>query len=172
MGNLLCPPRRPVRPYDPRFDYYQGHGQRSAVDTSQPVGADGQPVLTSKQINHLPIEEFAKAEEMLEWRVSQLKDELRRARLNSPADRSNRDAPMPLEKKELVDAVLLARGGESGQTCNVCFDDFESGDGLRVLPCGHRFHGECVDKWLRSQSLRCPLCNHDATKLFRQGLRA
>ena len=64
---------------------------------------------------------------------------------------------MPLEKKELVDAVLLARGGESGQTCNVCFDDFESGDGLRVLPCGHRFHVECVDKWLRSQRPAVPL---------------
>ena len=70
MGNLLCPPRRPVRPYDPRFDYYQGHGQRSAVDTSQPVGADGQPVLTSKQINHLPIDEFLhKADKRLEIKV-------------------------------------------------------------------------------------------------------
>ena len=150
------------------IDALSGGGRRSllqfeAVDNAT---AEEMPALSMPAVGN------ATAEEMLEWRVSQLKDELRRARLNSPADRSNRDAPMPLEKKELVDAVLLARGGESGQTCNVCFDDFESGDGLRVLPCGHRFHVECVDKWLRSQSLRCPLCNHDATKLFRQGLRA
>jgi|TARA_B110000305_G_C19381292_1_gene609744 hypothetical protein len=173
MGNILCPPTRPQRPYDPRFDYYQGHGQRTTADTSQPVGADGKPVLLPKQINNLPIEEYATASEMLEWRVSQLKDELRRARVNSPADRSNRDdAPMPLEKAELVNAVVAARGGDSGQTCSVCFDAFESGDGLRVLPCGHRFHIECIDKWLRSQSLTCPICKHDATKTFRQGLRA
>ena len=62
----------------------------------------------------------------------------------------------------LVDAVLAARGGESGTQCFVCFEDYEKEDGLRVLPCGHRFHVECVDRWLRSKAADCPLCNHDA----------
>ena len=41
-------------------------------------------------------------------------------------------------------------------------EDYEKEDGLRVLPCGHRFHVECVDRWLRSKAADCPLCNHDA----------
>ena len=69
---------------------------------------------------------------------------------------------MPLEKEELVAALRFARGGDTGlYHCNICLSDYEEGDAYRVLPCGHRFHIECVDKWLRSTSLRCPLCNHD-----------
>jgi len=48
-------------------------------------------------------------------------------------------------------------GWEEG--CAVCLCDFETGCTLRRLPCGHRFHGQCIDKWLRMNK-RCPLCNH------------
>ena len=54
-----------------------------------------------------------------------------------------------MEKQELVQAVLAAHGGESGSTCTVCLGTYESGDQLRVLPCGHRYHVSCVD--------RCPV---------------
>ena len=39
-------------------------------------------------MNHLPIEEYATPQEMMRWSVSQLMAELKRARRNSPADRS------------------------------------------------------------------------------------
>ena len=69
------------------------------------------------------------------------------------------------EKTELVDAILR-QGHSTASTCAICFDDYESGAVLRVLPCGHRFHRQCVDKWLlhpwegQLRSLACPLCNH------------
>lgn len=47
-------------------------------------------------------------------------------------------------------------------TCVVCLCEFEGGEKLRRLPCGHKFHGPCVDKWLRRNKL-CPLCLHDAS---------
>jgi len=47
---------------------------------------------------------------------------------------------------------------QPGQTsCAVCLSDYEEGDNLRRLPCGHHFHRRCADKWLR-RSKRCPLC--------------
>jgi len=44
--------------------------------------------------------------------------------------------------------------------CVVCLDEFENGQQLRRLPCGHEFHQGCIDKWLARRRL-CPLCNQD-----------
>jgi hypothetical protein len=41
----------------------------------------------------------------------------------------------------------------------VCLNEYEAGETLRVLPCTHRFHVECIDRWLLTQSCTCPLCN-------------
>lgn len=41
--------------------------------------------------------------------------------------------------------------------CSICTDDFEKGQDLRVLPCNHKFHPECVDPWLLNVSGTCPL---------------
>jgi len=45
-------------------------------------------------------------------------------------------------------------------SCAVCLSDFEGGDMLRRLPCGHAFHRGCIDKWLRRNKV-CPLCLQD-----------
>ncbi|KAF2934173.1 E3 ubiquitin-protein ligase EL5-like [Oryza sativa Japonica Group] len=42
--------------------------------------------------------------------------------------------------------------------CAVCLAEVEDGEAARFLPrCGHGFHAECVDLWLRSHPT-CPLC--------------
>jgi hypothetical protein len=41
--------------------------------------------------------------------------------------------------------------------CSICTEDFEKGQDLRVLPCNHKFHSECVDPWLLNVSGTCPL---------------
>jgi hypothetical protein len=44
-------------------------------------------------------------------------------------------------------------------TCPICLDDFESNvTQVRELPCGHIFHPECVDVFLRENSSLCPMC--------------
>lgn len=45
--------------------------------------------------------------------------------------------------------------------CSICTEDFEKGQDLRVLPCNHKFHPECVDPWLLNVSGTCPLCRVD-----------
>merc|ERR1739848_870333 len=38
---------------------------------------------------------------------------------------------------------------DEAEFCGVCLLEFEEGDELRtLLPCGHRFHRECIDNWL------------------------
>ncbi|RYE38984.1 MAG: hypothetical protein EOP48_26325 [Sphingobacteriales bacterium] len=41
--------------------------------------------------------------------------------------------------------------------CSICIKHFKKNEDLRVLPCGHIFHVECVDKWLKSLAA-CPNC--------------
>lgn len=42
-------------------------------------------------------------------------------------------------------------------SCPICTDDFVKGQDLRVLPCNHQFHPECIDPWLVNVSGTCPL---------------
>lgn len=46
---------------------------------------------------------------------------------------------------------------DQGLACSVCVEDFEKGQDLRVLPCQHKFHPECIDPWLLNVSGTCPL---------------
>lgn len=42
--------------------------------------------------------------------------------------------------------------------CSICISALVAGEKVKVLPpCGHCFHPDCVDAWLRSQP-SCPLC--------------
>ncbi|GJN02827.1 hypothetical protein PR202_ga20214 [Eleusine coracana subsp. coracana] len=48
--------------------------------------------------------------------------------------------------------------------CAVCLAEVADGEAARFLPkCGHGFHAECVDLWLRGHST-CPLCRVDVAK--------
>lgn len=45
--------------------------------------------------------------------------------------------------------------------CSICTEDFNKGEEVRMLPCSHKFHPECVDPWLLNVSGTCPLCRID-----------
>ena len=46
---------------------------------------------------------------------------------------------------------------DDGLACSVCTDDFIKGQDVRMLPCKHKFHPECIDPWLLNVSGTCPL---------------
>lgn len=48
--------------------------------------------------------------------------------------------------------------GVESERCSICLSVFEEGECLRVLPCLHRYHMQCVDRWLYKQSSACPIC--------------
>ncbi|RAL03454.1 RING-H2 finger protein [Aspergillus ibericus CBS 121593] len=54
-------------------------------------------------------------------------------------------------------------------SCPICTDDFVKGQDLRVLPCNHQFHPECIDPWLVNVSGTCPLCRIDLNPPQREG---
>ncbi|CAN8075984.1 unnamed protein product [Agarophyton chilense] len=46
--------------------------------------------------------------------------------------------------------------------CAICLSEFEAGDEITALPCGHMFHlTGCVREWLRNHARTCPTCRAD-----------
>ncbi|KAL8826033.1 MAG: hypothetical protein Q9170_007565 [Blastenia crenularia] len=63
------------------------------------------------------------------------------------------------ERSQLTDDPIA--NADNGLACSVCTDDFTKGQDVRVLPCNHKFHPECIDPWLLNVSGTCPLCRID-----------
>ncbi|CAN6237716.1 unnamed protein product [Urochloa humidicola] len=54
-----------------------------------------------------------------------------------------------------------AAGGAGWAQCAICLAVVRDGEAVRLLPsCGHLFHVECIDLWLRAHAT-CPLCRRD-----------
>eukprot|EP00892_Ulva_mutabilis_P010469 jgi/Ulvmu1/7795/UM004_0024.1 len=115
----------------------------------------------SAKLQKLPVQYFYTREQLMGKSVKELKD---------MAEELAHGTDGAAEKSALVDA-LLAAGGSSACTCAVCFEDYEPGDAMRVLPCLHRFHLSCIDQWILRQARQrsntpqtpvayeCPLCH-------------
>ncbi|KAM4553214.1 uncharacterized protein V3H82_017686 [Fundulus diaphanus] len=41
--------------------------------------------------------------------------------------------------------------------CQICFCDYADGEKLRMLPCFHDYHIQCIDRWLKD-NVTCPIC--------------
>ena len=85
---------------------------------------------------------------------------------SAPKDQSQDDTADGPELVKTETAAGMSRPkGESDQgahtdnglACSVCTDDFVKGQDIRVLPCKHKFHPECIDPWLLNVSGTCPL---------------
>ena len=132
----------------------------------------------NKRMKELPIEVFKSMEDLQQLPVRELK-------ARYPADVTDNSVTMPtalqemlrwkrvehqhlVEKRELLRA-LVESDSTSNRTCSICCEDYASGDVLRILPCKHKYHLECIEKWFvtSSQYVRSPSCPYCNTPLFR-----
>ena len=52
------------------------------------------------------------------------------------------------------------KANSTASCCSICLADYKDTDVLRDLPdCGHLFHLECVDSWLKLHAT-CPVCRN------------
>ena len=49
-------------------------------------------------------------------------------------------------------------------SCTVCQEDFNTEDSVRLLPCEHIYHPDCIDDWLKEHSYKCPCCRKPAAE--------
>jgi hypothetical protein len=81
--------------------------------------------------------------------------------------------PEVLPKFPFTPSAAPSASGSNAQvlgrdSCAVCMTDFEMGDTLRLLPCLHRYHIECIDPWFKDKTT-CPICNQDVVRLLESG---
>lgn len=67
--------------------------------------------------------------------------------------------------KLLYCEVKKNKGGSSFySSCSICLGEYKETDMLRLLPgCGHLYHLNCVDPWLRLHST-CPICRKSSVE--------
>ena len=58
------------------------------------------------------------------------------------------------------EAVAKPNNGDEEPHCSICLGEYEEGEELCTLPCGHVYHNDCIGSWC-SNHTRCPLCNTD-----------
>ncbi|KAI3467335.1 hypothetical protein Pfo_023998 [Paulownia fortunei] len=69
----------------------------------------------------------------------------------------------PPASKSSIDAMASVEivGGENDdEQCVICLEEWEAGEKAKEMPCKHRFHGECIEKWLKIHG-SCPVCRYE-----------
>jgi hypothetical protein len=78
----------------------------------------------------------------------------------APEIQSN-EAPATTEGQQDDNEAVPAATDGGNRVCPICTDEFVKGQDMRVLPCNHQFHLDCIDPWLVNVSGTCPLCRID-----------
>ena len=73
--------------------------------------------------------------------------------------RNSRDNIPVVQRRNSRDniPVVQRRNSFEGSSCNICMEDYENGDELAKLPCGHKFHLNCSTSWINTRR-SCPVC--------------
>lgn len=65
-----------------------------------------------------------------------------------------------VEKCTKLEFSSRFNGEDLPRTCPICIDAFDADSPIRETGCGHVFHEECLQDWLR-RARTCPLCRED-----------
>ncbi|CAG7723331.1 unnamed protein product [Allacma fusca] len=71
--------------------------------------------------------------------------------------RRNRKRRLPASALKKLPTQKWTKG-DPYETCAICIEDFVLHDKIRVLPCSHGFHTDCIDPWLTKGRRVCPIC--------------
>ncbi|KAH6806998.1 hypothetical protein C2S51_028106 [Perilla frutescens var. frutescens] len=66
----------------------------------------------------------------------------------------------PPASKASIAAMESVEVDEDDDRCVICLEEWEAGERAKRMPCKHRFHGECIEKWLNIHGT-CPVCRYE-----------
>ena len=130
-------------------------GPRAVVDANRRAQRNDVPLLTEGQVLSFPEIEYTGFGDYV----------------SSPKDKSICDEKLRQDKwrhrNEDMSSVALDDPSEplldhnSHTACSICLENYEVGEMVRVLPCRHVFHTDCIVPWLTTRASCCPLCKAD-----------
>ncbi|GFS44783.1 hypothetical protein NPIL_566361 [Nephila pilipes] len=88
------------------------------------------------------------------WRSKQL--EVISNNGNSLPEKTTPQEKNPKPYAKSLKIIKKSALSEKEVKCSICLDTCR-GRKMKSLPCKHRFHQMCVDKWLKRKK-KCPLC--------------
>jgi len=51
----------------------------------------------------------------------------------------------------------------TNSVCPICLENFENQTKIKLLPCDHGYHPECIGPWIADHSDSCPVCRQSVT---------
>eukprot|EP00890_Picochlorum_soloecismus_P001516 jgi/Picsp_1/2365/NSC_05828-R1_protein len=113
-------------------------------------------------IQALPLEKYMTREDLKRCSISELTGRIHELQKDKNKEVEKLDLDTVIEKDEIIEAICRTSNVNSSS-------NYESGDTLRVLNCGHKFHLECIDRWFLSSTdysrpAACPMCNTELSR--------
>lgn len=59
--------------------------------------------------------------------------------------------------ESLFTSLPEKKADNASDICPICINNFKLEEILKVLPCNHMFHKECIKQWFTS-NVKCPVC--------------
>jgi hypothetical protein len=149
------------------------YGPRNVVGRGRQSRAKG---IARAMLETLPIVKFGDHQDLPSKPTESTDVEMNASNTRTPAagDPDSPDTtaagarPVTLDSDTMAGAPVVPLANNADGTdaeghlgCSICTEDFKKGEELRVLPCNHKFHPDCVDPWLLNVSGTCPLCRID-----------
>ena len=50
------------------------------------------------------------------------------------------------------------------EKCSVCMSNMEKEEEICELHCGHNYHSDCIEPWLKEYNYKCPICRKEVGK--------
>ena len=76
-----------------------------------------------------------------------------------------------ISPSKLDGGLLSSFDNNEEPSCSICLCEYEHGERVTKLPCGHIYHETCLNSWTANH-FRCPLCNYDLMDGYEQPLSA
>ncbi|XP_078160134.1 E3 ubiquitin-protein ligase MPSR1-like [Carex rostrata] len=73
-----------------------------------------------------------------------------------------------------IQSLKIVKNGEKEkleEECAICMEKLFGKENkeavVKETPCGHRYHGKCIEKWLRKHR-SCPMCRYQMPQEIRE----
>jgi E3 ubiquitin-protein ligase RNF13 len=74
------------------------------------------------------------------------------------AKRQTRVIPEVVFSSELVGEKQPNSKHLTNISCPICLENFEERTKIKLLPCDHGFHKDCIEPWIAANNDSCPIC--------------